>query len=190
MPSNESVQEDLNEFLEKETFALTVMGTMGHNRTYRENVGPDERLAFRKSLRECLNSTLEEYRTEQVDEDRHVANIEGLASELSERYEEILVDGKFRFGAAQKALNLYLKYGWARGMILEPPHCPIDSIVIANIEKCPKRARCRICRNTTWTKIRTKYEYLHFVEKARNAANASKQSMARWELEVWKAATS
>ena len=190
MASNESVQENLDEFLEQETFALTVMGTMGRNRTYRKNVGPDMRLTFRESLRECLNSTLEEYRTEQVGEDRHVANIEALSSELSERYQEILVDGKFRIGAAQKALNLYLKYGWARGIIPEPPHCPIDSIVIANIEKCPKRAPCQICLNTTWTTIRTKHEYLHFVEKARDTASARGQSLARWELQVWKAATS
>ena len=190
MASNESVQESLDEFLEQETFALTVMGTMGRNLTYCKNVGPDKRLAFRESLRECLNSILQEYRTEEVSEDRHVANIEALSSQLSGRYKEILVDGKFRIGAAQKALNLYLKYGWARGIIPEPPHCPIDSIVIANIEKCPKRVQCRICRDRTWTTIRTKHEYLHFVEKARDAANASKQSLARWELEVWKAATS
>ena len=109
-----------------------------------------------------------------------MANIEALSSGLSERHREILVEGRFRIGAAQKALNLYLKYAWARGIILEPPHCPIDSIVLKKIEKCPKSARCQICPNTTWTTIRTTQEYLHFVEKAREAANAQGKSLARW----------
>ena len=190
MACDESVQENLDEFLERETFALTIMGAMGRNRTYRKNVGPDKRLAFRESLREYLNSTLEEYRTEQVGEDRHLDNIEALSSNLSDRHQEILVDGKFRIGAAQKALNLYLKYGWARGIIREPPHCPIDSIVIAKLEKCPRSAECEICLNTTWTTIRTTHEYLHFIEKARDTASARQRSLAQWELEVWKEATS
>ena len=92
--------------------------------------------------------------------------------------------------APQKALNLYLKYAWARGIIPEPPHCPIDSIVLAKIEKCPRSARCQICPNTTGTTIRTTQEYLHFVEKAREAANAQGKILARWELEVWEADTS
>ena len=101
-----------------------------------------------------------------------------------------MVGGKFRIGTAQKALNLYLKYGWALGIIPEPPHCPIDSNVLAKIEKCPRSAGCQICPNKTWTTICTTHEYLHFAQKAREAANAHGQSLARWELEVWKAATS
>ena len=190
MARNRSVQEDLDKFLDQETLALTINGALGRNRTYRNGVVPDRKRAFRESLRECLNSRLEEYRAERVSDDRHVANIEALSSELSERYQEILVDGSLRIGTAQKALNLYLKYGWARGIIPEPPHCPIDAIVLANIEKCPGNAECQICPNTTWTTICTTQEYLHFVEKAREAANARGQSLARWELRVWEAATS
>jgi hypothetical protein len=33
-------------------------------------------------------------------------------------------------GIAQKLLNLYLKYLWCVGYIVEPPHCPIDRIII------------------------------------------------------------
>ena len=144
-----SVQEYLDKFLDQETLALTVNGALGRNRTYRDSVGSDRRRAFRESLRGCLNSRLEEYRAERVSEDRHVANIDALSSGLSDRYQEILIDGRFRIGTAQKALNLYLKYGWARGMIPEPPHCPIDSIVLKKIGKCPRSAECQICPNTT-----------------------------------------
>ena len=190
MARNESVQKRLDKFLDQEVFALTVMGALGHNPTYRKNVGEDEKKALRECLRRCLSSRLKEYKSKPVCESRHVTNIEALSATLSERHQEILLDGKFRIGTAQKALNLYLKYGWARGIIPEPPHCPIDSIVLKEIEKCPRSAQCQICRNTTWTTICTMHEYLHFVEKARDAASAHEQSLACWELEVWKAATS
>ena len=190
MTTSQTVEADLNKFLEQESFALTVMGALGRNRTYRKNVDPHKRQAFRESLGECLNARLVEYGPKQISEDRHVANIEALSSTLSERYQEILIGGKFRIGTAQKALNLYLKYGWARGIIPEPPHCPIDSIVLANIEKCHRNTQCRICPNKTWTTICTTHEYLHFVGKARDAASTHGQSLARWELEVWKAARS
>ena len=190
MGRNRTVQDDLDEFLKQEIFALTVMGALGRNPTYRKNVGADEKQAFRKCLRRCLSSRLEEYRAKPVCDSRHVANIEALSSTLSEHYQEIMVGGKFRIGTAQKALNLYLKYGWALRIIPEPPHCPIDSNVLAKIEKCPRSAGCQICPNKTWTTICITHEYLHFVQKAREAANAHGQSLARWELEVWKAATS
>ena len=189
MARNRSVQEDLDQFLNRETLTLSVNGALQRNRTYRTGIGEDRKGAFRKSLRQCLGSRFEQYRAGRVSEDRHVANIEALSSELSERHQEILVDGRFRIGAAQKALNLYLKYGWARRMIREPPHCPIDSIVLENIEKCPRRARCQICSDTTWTTICTTQEYLHFVEKAREAANVQGLSLARWELIIWEEGT-
>ena len=190
MGRNRTVRDDLDEFLEREIFALTVMGGLGHNPTYRKNVGADEKQAFRECLRRCLSSRLEEYQAKPVCEGRHVANIEALSATLSERHPEILLDGKIRIGTAQKALNLYLKYAWARKIIPEPPHCPLDSNVLAKIEKCPRSAQCQICRKKTWTKICTTHQYLHFVEKAREAANAHGQSLACWELDVWKAATS
>ena len=146
------------------------MGALSHNPTYRCQ---DDRMRkeFRGALQRCLSSLLKEYRAERVSEARHVANIEVLSRGLSKRYGGILKCGEFRIGAAQKALNLYLKYAWARGIIPEPPHCPIDSIVLDNIKRCPKSASCPICHCVTWTKMRTGEEYRHFIEKAREKAS-------------------
>ena len=190
MTGNRPVQEDLNNFLERETLALAVMGALSRNHTYscQDDRKKEE---FRGALRGCLNSLLEEYRAEEgVSEDRHVANIKALSSGMSERYGGILKGGKFRIGAAQKALNLYLKYAWAREIIPEPPHCPIDSTVLEKIEKCPKSVRCPICRCVTWTKMRTAEQYVHFIKKARKKADAKGQSLARWELGFFNAAKS
>ncbi len=87
------------------------------------------------------------------------------------------------------SLNLYLKYCWARGIIKEPPHCPIDSIVIEQI-KCPSDKKCKICKNTSWTKIDDKEEYQHFIDNARTKANVQGQTLACWELKIWQTAMS
>ena len=167
MARNRSISEGLARFLNQETFALTVNGALGRNKTYRDGIDPKSKSGFRESLRCWLYSRVGDYRAERIGDERHLANIETLSSTLSERHGDILLDGAFRIGAAQKALNLYLKYCWARGVVLEPPHCPIDAIVIANIAKCPSGVGCRICADVTWTKIRCTYEYMHFVDKAK-----------------------
>ena len=190
MTRTQSIEGQLARFLEREALTLTVFGALGHNPTYRKSATDDDKHNFRKALRKHLKRQLEEYRTGLVDERQHVVNVEALSSELSGTHHKILIDGEFRVGSAQKALNLYLKYSWALRIIPEPPHCPIDSIVLKKIEKCPSSARCQICRNITWTKIRTIEEYLHFVDKAKAMAHAQGQSLACWELEAWPIAAS
>lgn len=182
MTKNQSVSEGLARFLNQETLTLTVDGTLRRNPTYRSEIKDDDkrRRDFKESLRHQLCSQVEEYQTQRIGDERHLANIEMLSSKLSECHGDILLDGTFRIGSAQKALNLYLKYCWARGIIEEPPHCPIDSIVLKEI-KCP---------NTSWTKICTTEEYLHFIGKARKEADAQGQTLARWELQIWQDATS
>ena len=192
MERSRSSSEGLAKFLDQETFTLTVNGAIGRNPTYRAGIDQNDerRREFRESLRCWLYSRVGEYRAERIGDERHLANIEKLSSTLSERHREILLDGKFHIGAAQKALNLHLKYCWARGVIPEPPHCPIDSIVLAQIAKCASDVRCRICAEVTWTKIRCIHEYVHFVDKAKVRAVEEGLSLARWELEIWEAATS
>ena len=189
MARNRSTSEGLAKFLAQETFALTVNGAIGRNKTYRDGVDEKSKREFRESLRCWLSSQVREYRAERIGDEQHLANIETLSSTLSKGHGDILLDGKFHIGAAQKALNLYLKYCWARGVVPEPPHCPIDSIVLAQIAKCTSSVRCPICK-LTWTKIRRIHEYVHFVDKAKARADEKGLSLARWELEIWEAATS
>ena len=170
MSRDPSTDGELEKFLEQETLTLSVRGALERSGTYRKDAASDKRRQeLGCSLRKFLSSRLEDYRTKPVSDHQHVANIKCLASELSARHHAILDGGIFRIGVAQKALNLYLKYGWARGIILEPPHCPIDSTVLGNIKKCAGSAHCKTCADTTWTAISTPEEYLHFVEKARDA---------------------
>jgi hypothetical protein len=56
----------------------------------------------------------------------------------------------YKYGVAQKLLNLFLKYLWCLGTIAEPPHCPVDRIIIG--KTCYK--------DKNWTEIVQRSEQL------------------------------
>ncbi len=74
---------------------------------------------------------------------------------------------------AQKLLNLYLKYLWCMGHVAEPPHCPVDRIILAETT-----LRDRL----NWTKITTREQYMSAINALRQVATAQGQSLAVWEL--------
>jgi hypothetical protein len=82
-----------------------------------------------------------------------------------------LRDGRYRYGVAQKLLNLALKYHWCLGQISEPPHCPIDRIII---EKTHLRGQ------VNRTEIVDEEQYRAVIEAVRRKAEP--ESIARWEL--------
>ena len=43
---------------------------------------------------------------------------------------DVLGQLSYKYGIAQKFINLSLKYHWCLDLIQEPPHCPIDSTII------------------------------------------------------------
>jgi hypothetical protein len=61
--------------------------------------------------------------------------------------------------------------GFCLGQISEPPHCPIDRIII---EKTHLRGR------VNWTEIVDEDQYRAFIEAVRRKAEP--ESIARWEL--------
>lgn len=81
-----------------------------------------------------------------------------------------------KFGHAQKALNLYLKYHWCFGMLPMPPHCPLDSIVL---KKIPGFTQER------WTRLDSSERYVNIISAAKVQANGV--PLAVWELDVYNA---
>ena len=121
-----------------------------------------------------------------VNDSIHLSNIVALSSRIKNEHGAILTGGSFRIGAAQKALNLYLKYRWARNLIKAPPHCPIDRVIIDEIKKRdPNRCSCSICKTTMWTKMDNIEEYEHLIERARSAAGNEGYDLPHWELKIW-----
>lgn len=162
-----------NDFIQSEVLALTIMGAFGRSRTYAENTSDQKKAVMREDLKSRLKSIGEKYKNP-VPELAHVAEIEKLGKGMTSDYSSILFNGTFRVGTSQKALNLYLKYLWALQWIPEPPHCPVDSIVLSKIPGLG---------NVKWTQIDSMEQYVNCITAAKKVAEPN--SIARWELELW-----
>ena len=109
--------------------------------------------------------------------DQHIENIEALTPTLSADWlKPILKEVRFRVGVAQKAFNLYLKFLWCLEWILEPPHCPVDNVVLSAIGN-----------KTRWTKMNGIDSYKDIIAQIREHIQNSGtgESLAQWELELW-----
>ncbi len=161
------------EFIKREILLLTIAGAFSRNKIYRENVDDEEKKTFKIKIGEYLDRFLLEYKNK-VNEDSHCSNLNELESLINEN-SKILHGGSISFGTVQKLLNLYLKYLWCLDEIQEPPHCPIDSIVLKMIEGESQ---------TRWTKM-DEGDYQRIISKLKDnkAKNKkSEDSIAKWEL--------
>ncbi len=145
-----------------------------------------------------LKELAEGYREGEVEDAVHEANIVRLARDVTRQHGEVLHEGRYRIGTAQKALNLYLKYLWCAGRLCdrggwaEPPHCPFDSQVI---NKMMNEDADIPADERAWTKVDDREVYRRWVREARTVARragyvdeSGKVSLARWELDVWRPA--
>jgi hypothetical protein len=108
-----------------------------------------------------------------VAESAHIANIERLAAFGATSGIPLLGPLGYKFGVAQKLLNLLLKYQWCLGHVSEPPHCPVDRIVL---DKTPLRGRLN------WTEIVSPEQYMSAISALKQVAGPLSLSLAQWEL--------
>lgn len=157
-----------NNFIKHELFILTLMGAFQHNKIYAENVSEVDKMKFRKYLELSLNKITDIYK-QKVSENDHLRCLDELKFSIEKTHKNILFNGQISFGTVQKILNLYLKYLWSISLIAEPPHCPIDSIILSRLHDY----------STKWTKIE-KETYINIIEKIKKIIN--NKSIAEWEL--------
>lgn len=160
-------------FLHSEFLTLTVMGTFQRNRIYADGVTEKDRKTLQESLKRKLVELSANY-ANPVSDSVHEANIEKLANQLSTEHAPVL-NGRFRIGSAQKALNLYLKYLWCIGEIPTPPHCPFDLQII---QLLPFEFH-----GIKWTKLDDMGVYRKLVAAAKTCAAPA--TLAEWELAAW-----
>jgi hypothetical protein len=165
------------DFIEAELFQLTLAAVTQRGKVYKEKITESSRAPVHATLREKLDELTSAYIT-QVTDDPHIANIQVLSDVVSEKHGGVLVDGRFRIGSAQKALNLHLKYRWCLGEIHEPPHCPFDACVLKLIPGW---------KSESWIEINTLERYQDLVAAARSVAAG--KSLAVWELGAYNEAT-
>lgn len=162
-------------FLHSEFLTLSLLGTFQHNKIYKAGVSEQERKQLQGSLKQKLIETSCKYK-KPVSDSTHEGHIKSLADQLSSEYSHIL-QGRFRIGTAQKALNLFLKYLWCAGEISTPPHCPLDFRII---QKLPSAYH-----NVKWTQLDDLSLYQELITAAK--ACAAPDSLAEWELKEWNA---
>lgn len=142
---------------------------------YKPDVAPKDRRSsdFRTGILTFVkDELLPQYRS-RCTERMHVANIERLVKHGNKTGRSVLRKEGYKFGVAQKLLNLLLKYLWCLRLTGEPPHCPIDRIVLE---------RTKLRGKMNWTDIRSKKQYERAVEAIRDKADEGKMSLAVWEL--------
>ena len=177
MVSSQEISSSKTKFIDDQIYSLTLMATTQRSRIYRDGSSEEVRKAFRRDFQRALETCAKDY-LELVTSEQHLRNIESLSVCLSDRHGACLRDGRFRIGLAQKALNLYLKYLWCLGRIdAEPPHCPIDRIVL-------EQAKYPRTKAINWTDIDSMDEYLEIVQHVSEEANKRGQTLATWELDI------
>lgn len=151
-------------------FSNTIQGAFQRVGTvYPKHWNDDERIKFRFELRNKLDELAENYSTKDTSTDEHLKNLDYLTRCLEKWGLQ-----NHSFGIAQKLLNLYLKYLWCIGDIHTPPHCPIDSRILAEVSKIQKVPKIS---SIPWSKMdRKTYESI---------INLIPNNISEWELDVF-----
>jgi hypothetical protein len=168
------VDPEILTFLLAEFFQLTLVATVQRAKVYADGLNEPDRAPLRNALRAKLYEIWPTYAGAMpVPDNQHLTNIEQLANSLSQDHPDLLREGRFRIGPAQKALNLFLKYLWCAGLLnFPPPHCPFDRKIIGHLGL-----------PINWTTLDQMAQYQQLVAAARQNANGVE--LAQWELELY-----
>lgn len=146
---------------------------MQRAKLYGANQPPTSVTKFRDDIIRFLTEKIIPQYVKGFTEEWHYKNIEALIAHANKVGSEILGPAGYKYGVAQKLLNLSLKYFWCLGLIGEPPHCPIDRIIISKT-----RLRAKI----NWTQITKRAQYEEIIKEVKELAGEKGLSVPMWEL--------
>jgi hypothetical protein len=158
-----------------ETSAMSnaIQSALQRNKTYRDGCSDEGRARFRMDLGRLIRGESQRYVLPMpVSDSQHCEAIRRIADVLSQRFATALINGRLRYGTAQKAFNLYLKFLWRLGRSETPPHCPVDSIVLAEAGI-----------DGAWTKCDSENQYLDWIKTLE--LRAKPLALAEWEYQIW-----
>jgi hypothetical protein len=103
-----------------------------YNASVKRTGAPDKRIAgFKTAVIGFIEDKLQPQYLEKCTEEQHYKNIAALIKFANQKDPGILGKDGYKYGVAQKLLNLVLKYLSCLDIITStPPHCPVDRIVI------------------------------------------------------------
>jgi hypothetical protein len=120
-------------FLEYEFTTSSLLAALATRRethpTYAADATVGNKEKFKLWLRNYLLQVGKTYQVRNLSEAEHLSEIRRLVTDARRTHRLALHNGKFRFGVAQKVLNLYLKYLWSAGLVETVHHCPLDGII-------------------------------------------------------------
>jgi hypothetical protein len=164
------------DYLVRELWILAWSASVQRARLYRpgRDLNSRETQHFQDKLFGFLSrEVIPKYR-DRVEEEQHYEQIDDLIACANNAGKQVLGDRGYKYGIAQKLLNLFLKYHWCLGTVAEPPHCPVDRIVIENTTYKGK---------VNWTDLVGRSQYQMIIEDIRRQAKP--QSIATWELSIF-----
>ena len=167
------LRQRMDDFLDDNLWMLAWGASVQRVRLYARDVLPQQKTRFSDMLHNALRRELLPLYRSVVSEADHCAHIEYMKEKAENDGGSVLHKGRYRYSSAQKLLNLYLKYQWCLGHVAEPPHCPVDRIVLS---------MTALRNKANWTDIESRSEYLRLIEAIRQQANKEGVSIARWEL--------
>jgi hypothetical protein len=166
-----------SKFIVSELWILSWNASVQRAGLFNNGATERSRRTFRRKVISYLEAeVLPRYR-KSVSDAVHCRVISQVAKDCSalEGSDVLGLDG-YRIGIAQKILNLQLKYLWCLGSIPEPPHCPVDRVILE---------RTRLRGTIAWTRIRSIERYEEAIGALRECANAAGLSLAQWELRTY-----
>ena len=163
-------------YLFSEFWILSWNGSVQRAHLYREDCEEKHKIDFRRRFIDWIDEQVIPRYRESVSEPTHESHILELCEKGTEMdTDHIFQSAGYHLASAQKLLNLQLKYLWCLGEVVEPPHCPVDRVIL-------NRTRLR---NSAWTRMRKIEEYREYIEAIRERANAERKSIAQWELDIY-----
>jgi hypothetical protein len=156
---------------EASAMSNAISAALQRNKTYKDGCSDEGRGRFRTEFAKLIRSEAQRY-AQPVSDVQHCEAIRRISDAASQRFGESLVNGRLRYGTAQKAFNLYLKFLWRLGKAATPPHCPVDSIVLAEAGI-----------DGAWTKCDSESQYLGWINTIK--LRAKPLGLAEWEYRVW-----
>lgn len=165
------------DFVTSEPLLLAWSASVQRSNLYEEKEGhTQEKNLFRERLTEFLSLTVIPLYKNQISEEEHYKNIDALIDYAEEIKGTLLAADGYKYGVAQKLLNLALKYYWCLGLIAVPPHCPIDRIVISET---------KFKSLIKWTQITKKSAYEEIIEEVKHLAYNKGLSVPVSELTIY-----
>ena len=164
-------------YFQESIWSLTINPAIRqHRRIFKLTASRESILHFKDYLHSLIKMLFTKYYKElSVTENKHIANII-LLSEKSTKFKNILHEGKINIGTSQKILNLYLKQMWClHYMKHEPPHLPIDRIVLRMIK----------VNDINWTEIDDIKEYKILISKLKDDERFEKNNRSLAQLELF-----